>query len=177
MPIIWSLRPNVTREEAVAEFKAQGFPPLTRLLRGRLHSTADLYVPFGIFRVEMDTGGRNESSIFGLDLVCGDFDLYRFNTQPAGECLIQAETRNAPPALLDATAAQELVTARIRRLVARAAVVSRIFGWCGTSARLARILFREVPGDARALHQGRRGNPGYSPGDVSRADPQRGRAG
>ncbi len=117
MTSISSLRPNVTREEAVCHFAGRGLRKLTRrLCRGPLHSTADIYVPFAVFRVHVDTGRSRQASIFGVDLVRGDFDLYGFERDPAGS-LITVETRNCAPPLLSSADARQALVAQVRRLV------------------------------------------------------------
>ncbi len=114
---IYSLRPNVTRDEAVCHFAGRGLRKLgRRLWRGPLHSTADIYLPFAIFRARIDTGRNQQTSIFGVDLVRGDFDLYEFESEP-GDSLVQVETRNSAPPLLSENEAREALVAQVRRLV------------------------------------------------------------
>jgi hypothetical protein len=117
MPVIWSLRPNVTREQAIGQFRGRGLSWLLRSARGPLHSVAALYIPFGVFRVNINTGRKQQTSTFALDLVRGDFDPYQLANVGLDDTLVQVETRNRPAPALTENAAREAVIARARRLV------------------------------------------------------------
>ncbi len=79
-----SLKPNVTRNEAVETFRGRGPGAfLTRLRNGALRCVADVYVPFRLYRVEIANGATAQRHWFALDAVNGILDLYEFARVPA----------------------------------------------------------------------------------------------
>ncbi|MGZ4839274.1 MAG: hypothetical protein ACXVZR_12060 [Terriglobales bacterium] len=120
MHSIQSLRPNVSRAAAVEQMGANG---VLRLLRwataGPLRFIAEVYVPFHLFRVTIDSGAGRQEKLLAIDAVSGNFDLYAFDEIPASEQLIRVSTRNRPAAVLDVGGARELLVERLRRLVFR----------------------------------------------------------
>lgn len=117
MTRIRTLRPNVTREEAVRQFSV-GLPGrLRELLSGPLRSVADFYIPFRIFDVEINNAGKKDRRIFGLDAVTGSLDPYYFDHPPASEDVREFETRNRLTANLDPVQAQQIAITKIQRLL------------------------------------------------------------
>jgi hypothetical protein len=118
MPQIRSLKPNVTREEAIRQFTPPGpFSVIHRTVFGPLRSVAELYVPFRFFRVLIKNRGITEEKLVALDAVSGTLDLYRFEHVPAELEMVSLETRNCPSAALSDEEAAELVIAKLRRLL------------------------------------------------------------
>jgi hypothetical protein len=118
MARIYSLKPNVAREEAIGHFSPGGPWELLRAVAsGPLRSLADFYIPFQLFQVEILNGGKREQRIFGLDAVNGNLDLYHFEQPPGPDDLVCVETRNCPPALLDGARARDLIIAKVQRLL------------------------------------------------------------
>jgi hypothetical protein len=118
MARIRSLKPNVTRDEAIAQFarsRVSGF--VRNAAFGPLRSVAEFYIPFHLFQVEIFNRGRRDSRFFGLDGVNGSLDLYHFEHLPGPEDVIVLETRNCLPAVLDHALAEELMIAKVRRLI------------------------------------------------------------
>jgi hypothetical protein len=113
MTAIHSLKPNVSRHEALESFDH----PARNLLFGSLRAVADFYIPFYLYAVSISNRGQQTSSIFGLDAVNGSLDLYRFDHLPLESELVALETRNCVPAALDEEAACEFVIAKVRRIV------------------------------------------------------------
>jgi len=74
MTRIQSLRPNVTREEAVQQFSGGAHGRLREVWSGPVRSVADFYIPFRIFEVEISNGGKKDRRILGLDAVTGSLD-------------------------------------------------------------------------------------------------------
>ncbi|MGE5140676.1 MAG: hypothetical protein ACM3JD_14505 [Rudaea sp.] len=112
---IRSLKPNVTREDALRHFS--GTFPWANWFHGPVQSIADLYIPFRLFAVKVVNRGREESHIFGVDAAQGVLDPYEFQTPPAPADLISLDTRNVLPASLDPREAKALLLAKIQRLV------------------------------------------------------------
>jgi len=118
MPRIRSLKPNVSRDEAVAQFCPGGLLDVLRnAALGPLRSVADFYIPFRLYQVEIQNGNSRSQAVFGLDAVNGSLDLYQFPQLPGSDAVICRETRNCPPVLLDEGAAMDLLVAKVRRLV------------------------------------------------------------
>jgi hypothetical protein len=113
MTTIQTLKPNVSREAAIAHF--------SRLLRtqqlGKVHTIADIYIPFRLFRVHITNRSRTEARLLGLDAVGGSFDLYSFDSMPDRDSLIAIDTRNHPPPGIDENQARAALVERVRRLV------------------------------------------------------------
>jgi hypothetical protein len=114
---IRTLRPNVTREQAIAQLRARG---ATRLLRnltsGPLRSVAELYVPFRLYRARISNRGRVDESLVAIDSVAGTLDLFRFDHVPESNETISLETRNHLSAHLQEAMARERMVAKLRRV-------------------------------------------------------------
>jgi hypothetical protein len=118
MPRIRSLKPNVTREEAIRQFAPRGLSALFRNVAfGPLRTVAELYIPFHLFRVEIVNRGVNERRLVALDAVGGTLDLYQFERIPDEAETVPIESRNCPLARLPDSAAAELVVAKLRRIL------------------------------------------------------------
>jgi hypothetical protein len=116
MSRIRSLRPNVTREEAAAEFSPAGPAELVRrVMFGPLRSVADFYIPFRLFQVEVSNAGKRDQHLLGLEAVMGVLDLYHFEAIPGASEVISVDTRNHPESRLDDARAQELVIDKFQR--------------------------------------------------------------
>jgi len=113
MTRIQSLRPNVTREEAVRQFSGR----LRELWSGPLRSVADFYIPFRIFEVEISNAGKKDHRILGLDVVAGSLDPYYFDRFPAAEQVCEVETRNCLTPSLDPGQARKIVVTKVQRLL------------------------------------------------------------
>lgn len=116
MDVIRSLRPNLSREQALARWRRPGF--LGRWLgRGPLRSLAEVYVPFRLYHVEIRNAGKCDRRLLALDSVTGTLDLYGFDHVPEAEETIAVETRNHPRPAIDADRARDLVVEKVRRLL------------------------------------------------------------
>jgi hypothetical protein len=115
---IQSLKPNVTRQQALTMLQPQGF------LRGMreavlppLRSVADVYLPMHLFQVEIENRGVLQTSILGIDAVAGAMDPYRFDRIPAGEETIEVRTRNRLRPVLPAAAAERMLLGKVQRFM------------------------------------------------------------
>lgn len=117
MERIRSLKPNVTREEAIRHFSNGLFNGGARLIRGPIHSLAELYIPYRIFRVKISSAGREQNLTFALDAVRGVLDLYRVPALTDDGQFLTLQTRNVIPADLDAAQAEEQLIAKVRRMI------------------------------------------------------------
>lgn len=115
---ITSLRPNLTRETALRALQPRGPIGLVRRwARGPLRRVADVYVPFCLFRIQMDSGGRKQTRCFAFDSAFGMLDPYEFHRVPGDVETVNIETRNAVPATIDEKAAAQILTDKVRRLL------------------------------------------------------------
>jgi len=114
---ILTLKPNVSREEALCKFSAGASARLWNLSNGALQRIADAYVPFWGYRVEYDMAGALHSRFLALDAVTGELDLFTFPSAPQGDQLLPVQTRNYLPATLPPERAQELLREKALRVV------------------------------------------------------------
>jgi hypothetical protein len=118
MAAIRSLKPNVTREDAIRQFQADGASAVFRdALFGRLRSVAELYIPFRLFRVRIVNRGVAEERLVAIDAVSGTLDLYQFDHLPTDSECVVIETRNYPPAKLVDGITIDLIIAKLRRVL------------------------------------------------------------
>jgi len=118
MPSIRSVKSNVTREEAIRQFSGRGLSgALRQFVLGRLHSVAQFYIPFRLFRVRISNDGVSEEKLVALDAVSGGLDLFQFDHVPDGAEMISVETRNCPAGAVSDSVLTERVTAKLRRVL------------------------------------------------------------
>lgn len=118
MSTIHSLKPNVTREEALAKLRPSGVGGILRSLsRGPLRAIADVHVPFRLYRVEILNGERRQGQWLALDAVRGSLDLYAFDRPPHPSEMVQLDTRNYLQTTLDETRSCEILAEKARRLI------------------------------------------------------------
>ena len=118
MARIRSLRPNVSRDEAIDLFSSRGPGPLLREMAfGPVRSVAEFFIPFRLFQVGILDSGKRDQRVLGLDAVTGSLDLYHFEQLPGPGEVIVVETRNCPLGLLDDARAMELIIAKVRRVL------------------------------------------------------------
>jgi hypothetical protein len=117
VPLLRSLKPNLTRDEALARFRG----PWTRLfgaLGGSpLRSVADAYVPFRMYEVSIESDAGRRTALFALDAVEGSLDPFEFQAPPSAAELVEIETRNRPEAVVDAARGAKLLEDKLRRLI------------------------------------------------------------
>jgi hypothetical protein len=115
---IRSLRPNVSRDEAIDHFSSGGPAELLRQVAfGPVRSVAEFFIPFRLFKVEIINSGKRDQRVLGLDAVTGSLDLYHFEQLPGPGEVVVVESRNCPLGLLDDARAMELVIAKVRRVL------------------------------------------------------------
>lgn len=118
MAPIRTLKPNVTREQAILQFSSTGIPRLFRNVAfGRLRSVAELYVPFRLFQVQIVNRGQTEQRLIALDAISGTLDPFQFDHLPTDAETVTIETRNCPRAHLEDALVAELLVAKLRRLL------------------------------------------------------------
>ncbi|MFZ0637540.1 MAG: hypothetical protein WA755_15255 [Candidatus Acidiferrales bacterium] len=114
------LRPNVSREEAIAALRPGGFTGVVRdLAVGPLRSIADVYVPFRLFRAVIENGRAREERWLAIDMVEGSLDPYGFDARPDSSAFARIETRNSLPALISDDRGAEMLRLKVQRLIFR----------------------------------------------------------
>jgi len=111
--IITSIKPNITREQAVAKFRG-GF---SQLRHGRLRMAADFYVPYRFFHLTWDKGRSKTDTILAADAVTGKFDLIEFNQLPGDVERMSVDTQMVLEERVGEEKAYELIRERMTRLV------------------------------------------------------------
>ena len=110
--------PNVTRDEAIAQFSPGGPTDLIRTAAfGPVRSVAEFYIPFRLFEVDILNRGRHDMRVLALDAVNGSLDLYHFEQLPAPNDVVYLETRNSPPPVLEDARARELMISKVQRML------------------------------------------------------------
>jgi len=116
MTRIRTLKPNVTREEAIQQFVSGGLSKLFRNSAfGPLRSVAEFYLPFRMFRVRIVNRGVTEERLVALDAVTGTLDLFQFDHLPSDAETILIETRNCARPEVEAHKLTDVVIAKLRR--------------------------------------------------------------
>jgi hypothetical protein len=117
MPRIRSLKPNVSREEAMLQFSSGILGFLRGTTLGPLRSVAEFYIPFRLFQIEIVNSGKRDQRVFALDAVNGSLDLYHFDQLPGEREVIYLETRNCSEPLLDDGEAEKIMITKVQRLL------------------------------------------------------------
>ena len=118
MTQIRSLKPNVTREQAIAQLASTGFARYFRNgLFGPLRSVAEFYVPFRLFRTRILNRGVIDDKLVALDAVSGTLDLFQFDHLPDATETVHVETRNCASPDLEVSRASDLLISKLRRVL------------------------------------------------------------
>jgi hypothetical protein len=117
MPTIHTLRPNVTREEAIQQL-SYGLPGwLRRTTLGPLRLLADVYIPFHLFRIDISNRGRAETRFLGVEAVTGSLDPYQFERIPDSATVVLIDTHNSLEPRLNEKLGARLSIEKTRRLL------------------------------------------------------------
>jgi hypothetical protein len=115
---IRSLKPNVTREQAILQFSSSGIPRLFRnAVFGRLRSVAELYLPFRLFQVEIVNRGVRDEKLLAIDSITATLDVFQFDHVPDETETMSVDTRNCPRTLLNDAVIRDMLIAKLRRLL------------------------------------------------------------
>jgi hypothetical protein len=117
MAQIRSLRPNVTRQQAIEHFSTGLFSTVRAAISGPLCSVADFYIPFRIFRLEIENARKRETHILAVDSVTGTLMPYVFQQAPAGSELVHVQTRNLIAAALTEAETRRIAETRSQRML------------------------------------------------------------
>jgi len=112
-----TLKPNVTRDQAIRAFSDGAAARLWRMRAGALRRVAEAYVPYWGYRVQYNMAGAVHTRFFALDAVSGSLDLFEFPALPQGAQLVAVQTRNRLAAALTLERAEELLREKVLRVV------------------------------------------------------------
>ena len=115
---IRSLRPNVTRDEAIRALTASG--PAAwywRLRGGSLQRVAEAYLPYRLYRVRFPIDGAQRTQLFAMDAVDGSLDLFEFTLPPNEAELQTLSTRNALLPALAEEKGEPLLREKVLRVI------------------------------------------------------------
>lgn len=115
---IRSLKPSVSRDDAIGVFSSRGFTNRVRQMRnGPLQRIADAYVPCWFYRVCYESGSKMQTRFFALDAVDGSLDLFEFPRLPGPQEFLSVETRNFLRPSLTEARAEELLREKVLRVI------------------------------------------------------------
>jgi hypothetical protein len=114
---LFTLKPNVTRQDALHTFSMGPSARYWRMRSGPLQRIAEAYVPYLGYRVRYDMAGAPQQRFFALDAVIGSLDLFEFPRLPCGDELIAVETRNHLPLSLSPERAEEQLREKALRVI------------------------------------------------------------
>jgi hypothetical protein len=115
---IRSLKPSVSRDDAIRAFSFRGFAnSFWQMRNGPLQRIADAYVPCWFYRVRYELGSTTQTHFFALDAVDGSLDLFEFPRLPDPQEFLPIETRNFLRPSLTEARAEELLRGKILRVI------------------------------------------------------------
>ena len=116
LPVL-TLKPNVTRNQAIRAFSRGVSTRLWSMRTGALRRVADAYVPYWGYRVRYNMAGAWHTRFFALDAVTGSLDLFEFPALPQADQLTSVATRNHLSAALTPARAEELLREKVLRVI------------------------------------------------------------
>jgi hypothetical protein len=120
METIHILRPNVSQEEAITCFRRRAIAATVHaFISGPLRSIAPFYIPFHLYRVEIDNRGTQQSQLLAIDAMTCAFDPYSFDPDFCAGNLVEVDTRNRPNIGISPEVGQGLVVEKVRRAIFR----------------------------------------------------------
>src|SRR5262249_41362348 len=115
---IRSLRPNVTREEALAMLGRKSVGSAARdLIAGPLRSIGEFYIPLPLYRAESGNAGRKEERYCAADGFHGSLDLYTFDARPSAEQVLEVDSRNVLPRKLQGAELEQVLRGKLERVL------------------------------------------------------------
>jgi hypothetical protein len=112
-----TLKPNVTRDDALRVFSAGASARLWIMRNGALRRMAQAYVPYWGYCVQYNLANTRKTRYFAMDAVTGSLDLFEFPQLPCADQLLRVETRNHLPPALSAARAEDLFRQKAQRII------------------------------------------------------------
>jgi hypothetical protein len=115
---ICSLQSAVDRELAMRSFAPAGPLGMFRRWRtGKLLGISDIYLPYRLYRVNVEDVRLRNTRFLAVDAISGALDPYEFAEPSLPGLSIEVETRNCLPVRLVETETHALVLEKIRRML------------------------------------------------------------
>jgi hypothetical protein len=116
--LIRSLQSVVPREQALSKFLPSGTPGLMRRwMSGKLLGMADIYIPYRLYKVNVEDRRLRSARLLAVDALSGNLDPFEFAESPIHDRCTDIETRNYLPAQLSESETHVAALAKFRRLV------------------------------------------------------------
>jgi hypothetical protein len=115
---IRSIQSEVTHELAWQRLSSAGASGiLRRWMTGRLLGIADIYIPYHLYKVQMDDRRVSTRRLLAVDALSGNLDPFEFAEPPMQDRCVHVETRNYLPVQLSEAETHTLALAKFRRLL------------------------------------------------------------
>lgn len=108
--LIRSLQSVVEREQALSKFSR-------RWMSGKLLGVADIYIPYRLYKVNLEDRRVRTARLLAIDAVSGNLDPFEFSETPLQNRCTDMETRNYLPAQLSEPETHAAALAKFRRLL------------------------------------------------------------
>ena len=116
--LIRSLQPAVEREVALRKLSPAGPSGiLRRWTMGKFLGLSEIYIPYRLYRVNVEDRGVRSSRLLAVDAVSNTLDPFEFSEPPTQDRCRNIETRNHLPARLSEAETRASVIAKVRRLL------------------------------------------------------------
>ena len=111
--IITSIKPNVSRAQAVAKFHGR----FNELRHGRLRIVTDFYIPYRVFRLARDDRRSSTDTFIAADAVTGKLDLIQLDRLPEEGACMAVDTAMVAEDRVDEEEAYRLVRESMMRSI------------------------------------------------------------
>jgi hypothetical protein len=108
--LIRSLQSAVEREQALSKFSR-------RWMSGKLLGVADIYIPYRLYKMNLEDRRVRTARLLAIDAVSGNLDPFEFSESPLQNRCTDMETRNFLPAQLSEPETHAAALAKFRRLL------------------------------------------------------------
>ena len=108
--LIRSLQSVVEREQAFSKFSR-------RWMSGKLLGVADIYIPYRLYKINLEDRRVRTARLLAIDAVSGNLDPFEFSESPLQSRCVDMETRNYLPAQLSEPETHAAALAKFHRLL------------------------------------------------------------
>src|ERR1700729_3198725 len=108
--LIRSLQSVVEREQALSKFSR-------RWMSGKLLGLADIYIPYRLYKINLEDRRVRTARLLAIDAVSGNLDPFEFSESPVPSRCTDMETRNYLPAQLSEPETHAAALTKFRRLL------------------------------------------------------------
>jgi hypothetical protein len=116
--MIRSLQSGLSCEMAFRRLApAWPFGILRRWMTGKLLGVAAIYIPYRLYRVNVEHRCAHSIRFLAVDATTGKLDPYEFSEDPLQGSCIEVDSRNCLPIRLEEAETHALVLERVRRLL------------------------------------------------------------